>query len=57
MTFRLSLEDREPQTEETGVVRHDSEVPTVGKDLDAPGTERKPTWLEQSAGWRVRELR
>lgn len=48
MTFRLSLEDREPQTEETDVVRHDSEVPKVGKDLDAPGTERRPMWLEQS---------
>lgn len=48
MIFSLSLEEREPQTEETGVARHNSQIPKVGKDLDAPGTERRPMWLEQS---------
>lgn len=58
MTFRLSLEST-PQTEEAGTVRGDSKVPSVGEDLDAPGTERSEAHVAraESAEWRVGGMR
>lgn len=50
MIFSLSLEEREPQTERTGVARHDSQVPKVGKDMDAPGTEEAHVARAESQG-------